>query len=96
MPEGYWYCPRCQEELSSSRVTYQELCDTCGTAVTYVDGVESYEDLKKRAEEAERRAKVMEGAAWVLFRHSGCADECGWDKFIEDMEESLREADKHG
>ena len=72
IPEGYWWCPCCKEELSASRVTYHELCDTCGTAVAWVDGVESYEELKERADAAERRAEVAEKA--LEFAIGNCAE----------------------
>ena len=32
----YWYCPKCKEELDGCHVTYQELCEYCGTAVLSV------------------------------------------------------------
>ena len=30
---GDWYCPECKSYLDSSRVTYQEQCDECGSLV---------------------------------------------------------------
>ena len=33
---SYWYCPKCKEELDGCHVTYQELCEYCGTAVLSV------------------------------------------------------------
>jgi hypothetical protein len=37
---AYWYCPHCKEELSPSRVTYQELCDTCGHLVEWIEDID--------------------------------------------------------
>jgi hypothetical protein len=34
--KGYWYCNCCKEEISPTRVTYQEQCDTCGQYVEWV------------------------------------------------------------
>ena len=28
---GYWWCPECEMELNSCRVTFQEQCDACFT-----------------------------------------------------------------
>lgn len=53
---GYWYCPNCLEELSSSRVTHQELCDTCGHPAIWVEDIDP-----NRLEEicnAEREGRV--------------------------------------
>lgn len=44
-PEGGdWWCPTCQQHLSSSRVTNAECCDTCGT---YLAGVSDPEWVAK-------------------------------------------------
>lgn len=94
MIKGYWYCSKCQKELSSNRVTYQELCDTCGTAVTYVDGIESYEDLRERAEEAEHKARVFERALREMA--SALCTSIYVDSFIESAEEALKEEVAHG
>lgn len=32
---GDWFCERCDDYLSASRVTFDETCDTCGDAVTW-------------------------------------------------------------
>ncbi len=32
---GDWFCPSCDAYLSNSRVTFEENCDTCGTAVEF-------------------------------------------------------------
>lgn len=34
---GYWYCPNCQEEIDSSRVTFQELHDACGHPASWIE-----------------------------------------------------------
>ena len=36
VPDGYWWCPSCKRELCSECVTHEEMCDTCGHAVTWV------------------------------------------------------------
>jgi len=33
---SYWYCPNCKIELDGCHVTYEELCEYCGTAVLSV------------------------------------------------------------
>ncbi len=35
--EGYWYCYNCQEEVDSSRVTFEETHDTCGNPVDWIE-----------------------------------------------------------
>ena len=35
---SYWYCPNCKQELDGCHVTYQELCEHCGTSVLSVAG----------------------------------------------------------
>lgn len=36
-PGEDWWCPTCCAALSGSRVTFEERCDTCGTALTEVN-----------------------------------------------------------
>jgi hypothetical protein len=36
-PAGYWWCPGCEEEVDSSRVTFQECHDACGHHVEWKD-----------------------------------------------------------
>ena len=43
----YWYCPKCKEELDGCHVTYQELCEYCGTAVLSVPESISQETIKE-------------------------------------------------
>ena len=73
--DGYWYCPQCQEALPSSRVTNHELCDTCGTSAEWIDGHESYEELRERAEKAELQNKVLQ----LALEEMAIVD-CGLDK----------------
>jgi len=51
---SYWYCPKCKEEMDGCHVTYQELCEYCGTAVLSVPESISQETteeiIKARAE----------------------------------------------
>ena len=42
-----WYCPKCKEELDGCHVTYQELCEYCGTAVLSVPESISQETIKE-------------------------------------------------
>jgi len=72
---SYWYCPNCQEELSGSRVTYQELCDTCGTRVLCVDETIDSDRLQEICKaEAEGRLVVLpcKVGDTVYFAYSGC------------------------
>lgn len=58
---GDWYCPGCQEYLGASRVTNDEKCDTCGTAVLWVAAQtpEAVKALKvERDAQAERVAEL--------------------------------------
>ena len=47
MNEYYWYYPKCKMELGWQNVTYEELCDRCGTAVIAVKNVISQERIDK-------------------------------------------------
>lgn len=56
----YWYCPKCKEELDGCHVTYQELCEYCGTAVLSVAESISQERLKELiSAEADGRLVVL-------------------------------------
>ena len=44
---SYWYCPNCKEELDGCHVTYQELCEYCGTAVLSVPESISQETIEE-------------------------------------------------
>ena len=44
---SYWYCPKCKEELDGCHVTYQELCEYCGTAVLSVPESISQETIEE-------------------------------------------------
>ena len=37
---SYWYCPNCREEIDPTNVTFQELHDSCGHAVEWIEGIE--------------------------------------------------------
>lgn len=34
---GYWWCYDCEREINSSRVTFEQTCDTCGEPVEAFD-----------------------------------------------------------
>ena len=36
---GYWWCPECEEEVTSTRVTFQECHDTCGWHVIWKEPI---------------------------------------------------------
>lgn len=38
--KSYWYCPNCKEEIDPRNVTFQELHDTCGHAVEWIEGID--------------------------------------------------------
>jgi hypothetical protein len=42
---SYWYCPNCKIELDGCHVTYQELCEYCGSDVLSVPETISQEEL---------------------------------------------------
>jgi hypothetical protein len=54
---AYWYCPHCKEEIDPTNVTFQELHDTCGHAVEWIEGI----DLDRLREicAAERDGRYM-------------------------------------
>lgn len=71
--EGDWWCPECEEALPPSRVTYQERCDTCGSAVSWKEAREPTPDEMRaegRREERERvdailLRRVNEAERWI-------------------------------
>jgi hypothetical protein len=40
--KGYWWCPNCKKEISGATVTYQELHDTCGHPVEWIEPAPRY------------------------------------------------------
>lgn len=54
----YWYCPNCKEELDGCHVTYQELCEYCGTQVLSVEESISPARLTEILE-AERKGRLV-------------------------------------
>ena len=42
---SYWYCPNCKIELDGCHVTYEELCEYCGTKVLSVPETITQEEL---------------------------------------------------
>lgn len=38
-PVGYWFCPNCKEAAIPERVTFEELHDTCGHRVQWIESV---------------------------------------------------------
>jgi NTP pyrophosphatase (non-canonical NTP hydrolase) len=51
-PVAYWWCANCACELSGTRVTNDEHCDTCGHPVYVVELDDPTDLLRKRAEKA--------------------------------------------
>ena len=45
--EGYWWCPECEEEVASTRVTFQECHDTCGRHVIWKEPIASRQSAEK-------------------------------------------------
>jgi hypothetical protein len=63
---SYWYCPNCQEELPGCRVTYAELCDTCGARVLSIDeGISQERIAEIIAAEKDGRCVVLPCKAGV-------------------------------
>ena len=55
-----WYCPKCKEELDGCHVTYQELCEYCGTAVLSVPESISQETIEEIIKaKADGRLKIL-------------------------------------
>lgn len=55
----YWYCPNCGEEIPSSLVTNQELCDTCGHPVVWIEGIDPARFAEICQAEREGRLKLV-------------------------------------
>jgi hypothetical protein len=54
---GYWWCPECEEEVASTRVTNQECHDTCGRHVVWKEPIASHQSASEpSAEKALRDA----------------------------------------
>jgi hypothetical protein len=71
---SYWYCPNCKQELDGCHVTYQELCEYCGTAVLSVPEGISQGRLEEIIEaETEGRLVVLPCKAgtrvWVISQN---------------------------
>ena len=59
-PQGYWYCPHCQEEIIETRVTYQELHDACGHRVEWIEPVDlDIDKLKQLADLVPELVEVL-------------------------------------
>ena len=58
-----WYCPKCKEELDGCHVTYQELCEYCGTAVLSVSENISQGKLEEIIE-AEAEGRLVGCGIW--------------------------------
>jgi hypothetical protein len=57
---NYWYCPYCEEEVDNSRVTHQELHDSCGHAVIEVESVQEtiFDEIREeRKRQTEKRGE---------------------------------------
>jgi hypothetical protein len=67
MSQGYWFCPNCREEIGGYNVTYQELHDSCGYPVIWIEPEPFYETLDQW--EARMSKKLSDKAQiWVRFR----------------------------
>jgi len=85
---GDWWCPRCREYLSPTRVTNQEVCDTCGAACYWHSGNELDEIERLTTELATVK---RERDAWKQTALSGengaFADEYAWDIYERNLDE---------
>ena len=54
---SFWYCPECREEISSANVTYQELHDSCGYPVKWIE-TEGTITFGEALEAAKRGSKI--------------------------------------
>jgi len=77
--EGWW-CPNCEEMLSSERVTYGERCDTCGHGVIWIDGTLR---ILEPDELAVKRVDIAESyKSEALKRHKELAlEQWEWSSF---------------
>jgi hypothetical protein len=72
--KGYWWCPNCKEEVSSTTVTYQELHDTCGHPAEWIEPVPRYKS--KPCFYTPERWQAETGEPWpdkngVYWRYEG-------------------------
>jgi len=95
--EGYWYCPYCNVEVDPQNVTYQELHDTCGHSVHFVEiNKPSYEQLQAE------RDSYRELTEWFINLAMGCGKAGGrpesgeWDDCVVQAQQALKEADNEG
>ena len=72
----YWYCPKCKEELDGCHVTYQELCEYCGTAVLSVPESISQETIKEIIK-AKAEGRLVKRGKWI-YEHEWKCSSCGW------------------
>jgi hypothetical protein len=57
--KSYWYCPHCKEEICPANVTFQELHDTCGHEVKWIENID-FDRLREMCEaEREQRCVVL-------------------------------------
>ena len=64
---GYWWCPECEEEVTSTRVTFQECHDTCGRHVIWKEPIAALRAAQERIKEMEAKTVPME----MLWRIAG-------------------------
>ena len=55
----YWWCPECCEEVDGSRVTYQEMHDTCGHFVLCIEPKDPIAELRAQLSASQQRERAM-------------------------------------
>ena len=76
MPEGYWFCPYCKEEVGGYHVTHQELHESCGMQVKWIESnddgelpIYSQAELDRRVAEAEKYKLAFEHLIANAYDH---------------------------
>jgi hypothetical protein len=69
MSQGYWYCSNCREEIGGYNGTYQELHDSCGHPVIWIEPKPFYETP---AQHKARTGKELSDGAQVWYRALPC------------------------
>lgn len=92
---GYWFCKNCEEELSSCRVTYQELCDSCGHPAEWVRGesVHIVEHLSAQITRLESELANEKLLTATAYETGFSAAKEKYESELADAREALRVAD---
>lgn len=74
---GYWWCPECEEEVDSHRVTFQECHDTCGRHVIWKEPLAArLAQSPTPSTETRLREIAKEVSDWQVQSFAGAPYEC--------------------